>query len=145
MNVWIASAEGSNQRMLSKRAGGVPHWLRDGRVIVSDSETQTRTVVDIQSGAFRPLGADALRSGGIPSPDGAYLFHETANGLTVERVADGSSRPIGKGVFPQVSRDGSHLIYLKLRDGLYERSLAGTRLGIRTVACQRPGFWRGPA
>ncbi len=83
MNVWIASAEGSNQRMLSKRAGGVPHWLRDGRVIVSDSETQTRTVVDIQSGAFRPLGADALRSGGIPSSDGAYLFHETEFGLTV--------------------------------------------------------------
>jgi len=107
MNVWVANADGSNQRILSKRATGVPHWLRDGRLTVSDSESHNRMLVDLESGAFQPLGAGTIRSVGVPSPDGASFIGYSADGLSIEKVADESSKPIGPGRFPQVSRDGN--------------------------------------
>jgi Tol biopolymer transport system component len=125
VNVWVANADGSNQRLLSGRATGTPHWFRDGRLSVFDTETRALMVMDIESGAFRPLGSAALSLAGVPSADSAYSLTTTANTLALQRLADGSSIPIGPGVFPQVSRDGKRLVYLKLHDGLYSRSMAG--------------------
>jgi dipeptidyl aminopeptidase/acylaminoacyl peptidase len=109
-HLWVIDPDGEHPHQITRGAAsqsGRIGWLRDGKSIVVSEQpdaifahlTQQRSVVvDVPSGAERPLRAGGLDGGGVLSPDGTrvalavsrhgsvYLHHD----VMIRRVTDGT-------------------------------------------------------
>jgi dipeptidyl aminopeptidase/acylaminoacyl peptidase len=144
-HLWTVDADGANPRQITRGAAsqsGRIDWFPDGSAIVVTEQPdaifahltqQHSVVVNVPSGAERPLRASGLDSGAVLSPDGtrvalgvsrhgsAYLHHD----VVVRRVSDGGD------VASAVALDRNAQWY----DWLDDRTvLIGGADGVRTYA-----------
>jgi Tol biopolymer transport system component len=125
MDIWVARADGSNARQLTRGPGrwqGSPRWSPDGRRIAFDSQQEDGHwqiwVIDADGGAPRQITTDP-GDHNLPgwSPDGKWIFFSThdengglrrvpASGGPPERITTGpgTGRPV-------VSPDGKEILY----------------------------------
>lgn len=134
--IWIADADGGQQTRVSgvprKELPLAPRWPAfspDGSEIVYLDVDATPFAdlwrVDIEGGAPQRLTfAPALASAPVWSPNGKHIVYSTQRGgsrtLWQVSVADGESRPLltgsGDDDFPDISADGTRLIYSNRRE-----------------------------
>jgi Tol biopolymer transport system component len=135
MNVWLADADGTHPKALTKERVNKmksPAWSPDGRFIVAHKSASPGTGlymyhVDGGSG-FRVDSANGV--GPAFSPDGRFLFFSSNGIQRLDRRTGASVRlthGFGGGVRPVVSPDGRYLAYARLHDhenALHLRDLA---------------------
>jgi Tol biopolymer transport system component len=135
MNVWLADADGSDPKVLTKERVNKlksPEWTPDGRFVIAHKSANPGTGlymyhVDGGSG-FRVDSVNGV--GPAFSPDGRFLFFSSNGIQRLDRRTGLSVRlthGVGGGVRPAVSPDGRYIAYARLHDhenALHLRNLA---------------------
>lgn len=133
-DLWIADADGSRQRQVSRFGAsdpGAPRWSPDGTQLSFASFTPNGEphvyLVDADEGVPRLL-TTGIVSGW--SPDGQWLYGTQLDGapsLFRFRLADGHRETLlPAGVAAQPSTDGTRIFYMhRAEPGLFARSLVG--------------------
>lgn len=135
MNLWIANADGSSPKQLSRERVDPlrsPIWSPDGLYVIAHRSGRTSGFfayhVDGGSG-FRFVSGNG--AGPALSPDGRFFFYSASAGLTrLDRETGDSIRLThgsGGGYRPVVSPDGRYVAYGRMRD-------ATTALHLRDLA-----------
>lgn len=144
-NLWIAAADGSGARALSRGDNGVliaPAWSADGRQIhVTRFEQRNRLVGDIPGTLWSYPRAGGA---GMPIPGKAMTGKTSAPSTAEGDKADVDSGL--RGIGARASADGRHLYFAAGGDGNYEVRRRDLRSGqVLTVIHgprQGPGFFQ---
>lgn len=119
--VWVARADGSELRRLSRCAAGArPHWAPDGSSILVDSEPGNVVAVEVATGRTTP--ADLAGQGGQASysRDGRWIYFssERSGSKQVWRIPAGGGQAqqitMGGGFAPLESWNGSEVFFQRL-------------------------------
>ncbi|HRA01270.1 MAG TPA: hypothetical protein PLJ62_13775, partial [Thermoflexales bacterium] len=128
-DIYVADVDGKNAKLIATRyGGGVMAWMPDSKQILLGGKEKRADklakigVMDLATGAVRPLfEAERLRNT-LLSPDGKWLVYlltasENGAGGTFVIPLDGSSAaPRQLDIFGAFQwRDGSHLLYIPLK------------------------------
>jgi imidazolonepropionase-like amidohydrolase/Tol biopolymer transport system component len=142
MNLWIANADGSHLKQLSREQKfpmSSPAWARDGTILVRKAgATGTELwAYYAEGGSGYKLPVSGQIAGPALSPDGRFLF--LAGLRRIDRLT-GDSILLGDGIRPKVSPDGRWLAYAKADDHLTALHLRDLRTGAdrRLVAAVTP-------
>jgi serine/threonine protein kinase len=135
--VWLADADGKNQRQLTRLHAyivGFPRWSPDGKQIAFHArlpEVPQIYVVDAEGGVPRKV-TSAMSGYFAPiwSIDGRHLFVasdvEGTENVFRAGVADGRTERLFQGTEPAPTPDGKRILYGKATElGLFSRALEG--------------------
>lgn len=134
MNLWIANADGSGLKQMSREATNEswsPLWSPDGLVLVwrrtptPPGKALHAYYVDGGSGFRLPVTSASAEA--AFTPDGRYLF---VDGLRRIDLVANDSVTIGAGSRPQVSPDGRWLAYIRPNDSYNAVHLRDLRTGL---------------
>ncbi len=130
--IYVADLDGSDARLVATRFGGGPlGWLPDSRRLLiggranRSDPSPTLSVLDVDTGAMRPLVAVERLRGASISPDGRMLVYFVAlardasqNGMYLLDLTPPSPVPQRLSFFgPFRWRDAGRLLYIPLRPG----------------------------
>ena len=133
-DLWLADADGSRQRQISRLGAsdpGTPRWSPDSSQLSFSSFTPNGKphvyLVDADEGVPRLLTTGVVSGW---SPDGQWLYGtelDSAPSLYRLRLADGHRETLlPAGVAPQASTDGTRIFYMhRAEPGIFARSLEG--------------------